>query len=338
MKEVEKRALELFREHFGQPEAMKAIAASGSGRRYYRIAGKNRSVIATVGTDAAENEDFFALQGALKADGIKVPDVYAVSADRMVYLQQDLGDISLFDRAKAPDFASFVLGKMFEEAMRTLPHLQTGARTVGTAALVRPPFGSRLILWDLNYFKYCFLKPKDIAMDENLLEDDFQLMAKRLSSCKPELWGFMYRDCQSRNIMAHNGDLYWIDFQGGRPGPIVYDVVSMLWQARLALNDATQRRFINVYARELASLRPVSEEEVTQAVYAMVPLRVLQTLGAYGMRGLTQRKEHFLKSIPLALRSLRGLIDNGTFEPYPELKRISQYICDKPEIYVSTGK
>ena len=112
----------------------------------------------------------------------------------------------------------------------------------------------------------------------------------------------------------------------------------MLWQARLALNDATQRRFINVYARELASLRPVSEEEVTQAVYEMVPLRVLQTLGAYGMRGLTQRKEHFLKSIPLALRSLRGLIDNGTFEPYPELKRISQYICDKPEIYVSTGK
>lgn len=324
MKEVENRALELFRKRFGEDGSIEPIARSGSGRRYFRITSSLRSVVATVGNDKSENEDFFALQGALKADGAKVPVIYAVSNDRMTYLQQDLGTTSLFSYINDADTPFLSCRNIINKALRALAHLQTGLRTVGTAALIRPPFDRRLILWDLNYFKYCFLKPLDVPMDENRLEDDIQLMADRLSGCKPESWGFMYRDCQSRNIMLHDGDLYWIDFQGGRPGPVAYDVVSMLWQARLGLDNDSRREFINVYAAEMASLRPVTEKEVTDAVYEIIPLRVLQTLGAYGMRGLTQRKEHFIKSIPAALASLESLRCDGVLDAYPEIKRLTE--------------
>lgn len=331
MNEAVNRATTLYRSRFGDLDEVLPLARSGSGRSYFRIRGKKATVVATVGTDRAENEDFLALQGALYADGVRVPLIYAVSNDRMTYLQQDLGDMSLFSFLENEDKSSTCCKKLIEKALRELAHLQTGSRIVGTAALVRPPFDRRMILWDLNYFKYCFLKPLDVPMDENNLEDDFLKMASRLTGCRQELWGFMYRDCQSRNIMLYNEALYWIDFQGGRPGPLAYDVVSMLWQARLGLDDDVRKDFIKVYAEEMALLRNVTEKDVSDAVYEIVPLRVLQTLGAYGMRGITQRKEHFLKSIPAALASMMSLNSDGVLDAYPEIKKLTEYLWNKKQ-------
>ena len=299
------------------------LTQSGSGRRYFRLKADGcRSAIATIGTDVAENEDFFALQGALLADGINVPGIYAISDDRLCYLQEDLGDVSLFSLLNT----NFDIAATIKNCITSLVRLQTGTRTVGTAALIRPSFDERLVMWDLNYFKYCFLKPLELNFNENSLEDDFRLMTHNVSCCDSRLWGFMYRDCQSRNVMVHNNRIYWIDFQGGRPGPMTYDVASLLWQARADFSDSFKLEMTRHYAECAQEIRGIATDDVIKAVYDIVPLRVLQTLGAYGLRGLCQRKSHFLKSIPAAIHSLHSLCRHGVFDAYPELKNIAELL------------
>lgn len=324
MKEEDKELQELYRERFGAMPAAEALPASGGRRRYFRLCADGLpTVIGTVGTGRAENEDFLALQGAMQADGTRVPKVYAVSGDRMSYLQEDLGGTSLFSLIDTPGFRD-----VMTTTVRDLAHLQTGLRTFGTAELMRPSFDRRLVMWDLNYFKYCFLKPMETPFDEARLEDDFERMATDMTGCDQRLWGFMYRDCQSRNVMVRQAHPYWIDFQGGRPGPMAYDVASLLWQARAGFTDGFRKEMIQVYAQEVEQLRGIPAREVETAIYNIVPLRVLQTLGAYGFRGLTQRKEHFLMSIDTGIRTLHSLSEKGVLDRYPEIKNISEALMN----------
>ncbi len=310
---------ELFVLHFGvMPEHVDLLPMSGGARRYFRMRTGNMSAIGTLGTDMHENDAFVSLARIMLKAGILVPDIYGYNRNDMTYLQEDVGDVSLYSILSHADVRERV-----SEAMCALAHIQTSEAVIRQSEQWCKPFGRRLVMWDLNYFKYDFLKVHDVSFDEEMLEDDFDRMCHRLSTIPQELCGFMYRDCQSRNVMLHRDRLYWIDFQGGRRGPCPYDAVSFLWQARARFSTEFRHEMTEIYAKEFAAIRKVSAQQVVDAVYDMVPLRVLQTLGAYGYRGLIQHKEHFIASIPAAISNLRQLAFDALLDPYPELKRIS---------------
>ena len=276
-----------------------------------------RSIIRVTGTNRDENRAFVYMARHFHQLGLPVPEVYWVSEDEMSYTQEDLGDTILFDHL---DDTS-----LLERAVRALAHVQIeGAQGFDwNICFPVPAFDERSIRWDLNYFKYCFLKGTKIEFSEPKLEDDFDRLVKNLlSTFNFQLSTFLYRDFQSRNVMIRDGQPYFIDFQGGRRGPTQYDVASFLWQAKANLSPALRNQLIDAYLDELRKIQPnLAEEKWRAALPHFVLLRTLQVLGAYGYRGYFERKQHFLESIPNALRNLHAL-----FETNPELQTQYQYL------------
>ncbi len=243
--------------------------------------------------------------------GLPVPEIYAYSADAMCYLQQDLGDVMLFDRLKhARETQSYSQEEisLLEKTMRMLAHVQVkGAEQFDTSYCYPiPTFNKRSILWDLNYFKYDFLKITGVEFLENELEDEFEHMAELLLKAQP--FAFMYRDFQSRNVMVYENEPYFIDFQGGRMGPLQYDVASFLWQAKAAYPSSLKEHLMEVYLNEVQQLITIDREKFKRGLTFFVFFRTLQVLGAYGFRGYFEKKAHFLQSIPFALANLGELL------------------------------
>ena len=263
--------------------------------------------------------------------GLPVPELYTVSDDEMTYTQEDLGDTLLFDAIKnGRETGNFneTEHTLLERTLRALAHIQVeGAKDFDwSICFPVPEMDERAIRWDLNYFKYCFLKGTKIEFSEPALENDFDKLVCTLSAagglCSVSASGlstFLYRDFQSRNVMIKDGKPYFIDFQGGRKGPTQYDVASFLWQAKANIPASLREELIDVYLDELFSvlcqqsgLCSVSEAVFKSAWRAALPhfvlLRTLQVLGAYGYRGYFERKPHFLESIPNALKNLREIL------------------------------
>lgn len=316
------KAEKLFEHFYGYPPASaQPLTAAGSPRRYYRFSdAAGNTVVGCEGTDAAENEAFIALSDAFSRKNFNVPKVIAVSDDRLSYLQTDLGDTSLFDERHRIE--------LLEKAVRGLVNLQYG---LGEAPEWHPypveSFDERCVLWDLNYFKYSFLNTVGISYSEPKLQTEFEKMAQRLS--RPHARTFMYRDFQARNVMVSPDDEVWfIDFQGGRRGPGVYDLVSFVRQARAAYSPEVQQHLKNVYFEAVQSHEQMSREEFETQYREYSLLRSLQTLGAYGLRGRFERKPHFLKSIRPALAALRELVATP-FEEYPYLMNVIEKMIDK---------
>ena len=284
------------------------------------------------GTDIRENRAFIYLDRKLKENGVNVPEVLAVSSDEKYYLQDDLGGTSLFSLAGTDLFDLYL-----EKAVKTLPSLQCSGDIDWNYPALQHPFSSRSIMADLNYFKYCFLKPCKTDFDEEKLEDDFERLSKDILEASKCLEGMMYRDCQSRNIMIQNEDVWWIDFQGARRGPMIYDIVSLLWQAKLGLSEAKRQRLLDLYFSSLNSLREFPTNLKTIHVNLFALFRTLQVLGAYGFRGLVEHRAHFITSIPGALNNLSELITKGVTESYPELNRILKKLCDLREDFSPGG-
>lgn len=277
------------------------IKQQGSNRIYTRMTDENgRSVIHVEGTNRDENRAFIYMAQHFHASGLPVPEVYWVSDDEMCYTQEDLGDTLLFDH---------ITPELLERAIRALAHIQVeGAKDFDwSVCFPVPAMDERSIRWDLNYFKYCFLKGTKIEFSEPKLEDDFDKLVQIISAQPANT--FLYRDCQSRNIMIRDSQPYFIDFQGGRRGPTQYDVASLLWQAKANIAPALREQMINAYLDELSSLDPqLSIESWRTALPHFVLFRTLQVLGAYGYRGYFERKQHFLESIPNALRNLNEVL------------------------------
>lgn len=307
--------LERLAATLGELRAVEPITGSGSDRRYRRLLmADGKTYVGCVGTCRAENETFLYLARYFGQRGLPVPEVVAVSPDSMAYIQQDLGRESLFDRIT--DEAQV------EQTVRLLPEFQIrGAlgldfsRCYPVAELDR-----RSVMWDLNYFKYCFLKPSGVTIDEPALEDEFGTLAERIVSARP--LGFMVRDFQSRNVMIHDGKPWLIDFQGGRRGPVHYDVASFLWQSRAGFSDELRRRMVAAYV-EAAGLVAA---EFEAALPAFVAFRMMQVLGAYGFRGLYERKPAFLKQIPASLASLRRALNPAV---YPCLTALTDELIER---------
>ena len=296
------------------------IKQQGSNRVYTRETDENgRSVIRVVGTNRDENRAFIYMARHFRSLGLPVPEVYWVSDDEMSYTQEDLGDTILFDHLDDT--------LLLERAVRALAHVQAeGAQGFDwSMCFPVPSMDERSIRWDLNYFKYCFLKGTKIEFSEPKLEDEFDKMVQRLTanSQQPTADTFLYRDFQSRNVMIKDGQPYFIDFQGGRRGPTQYDVASFLWQAKANFAPELREQLIDAYLEELKTLQPSLAEQAWRAALPhFVLFRTLQVLGAYGYRGYFERKQHFLDSIPLALRNLHDILEPLKDE-YPYLYALS---------------
>lgn len=289
-----------------------ALGANGSSRRYYRIIGGGKSIIGCINEDVRENEAFFAYSRHLHDKGMAVPELYIVDDDRRCYLQQDLGDQTLygllFDKKRQGGGFDAEMLALYRQVLADLAAIQqAGADMDFSVAYPRSDFDRQSIFWDLNYFKYHFLKLAHIPFDEQLLEDDFNTLAVFL--LQADCGYFLYRDFQSRNIMVKDGRLYYIDYQGGRRGASQYDVASLLYSAKSDLPEALRLELLNHYL----DVRGIYGEERKRWLgyfWGYVLVRILQALGAYGYRGLFERKDYFIQSIPLALNNLRHLVEN----------------------------
>lgn len=313
-----------------------ALTASGSNRRYYRITSMDDSVslIGVQGTSRDENRAFLEMAKHFKSQGLNVPEVKAVSDDEMAYVQEDLGDTLLFDYiADGRKTGSFCEREkaLLRKTMRALAVFQVkGADKFNfSICYPQPDFNLRSIQWDLNYFKYCFLKATGLDYQEDMLENEFERLAYIL--LQPRMHTFMYRDFQSRNVMVvskkneETGEEelvpYFIDFQGGRRGPVYYDVASFLWQAKANFHNELRIELIQEYLDELKKYVSVDEEEFYETLKHYVLFRTMQVLGAYGFRGYFEKKPHFLQSIPYAIENLRQLLKNAA-EDYPYLVEV----------------
>ena len=317
-----------------------ALGANGSNRRYYRLCGATRRCIGTIGDDLRENEAFIACTRHFMAKGIAVPQLYAVSDDHRRYLQQDLGDQSLYGllldkRRQGRGFDAEMLA-LYRQALADLAAIQqAGADLDFSVAYPRPDFDRQSILWDLNYFKYFFLKLSHIDFDEQLLEDDFHHLADFLLEADCDY--FLYRDFNPRNIMVSEG-LYYIDYQGGRRGAAQYDVASLLYSAKSDLPEPLRLELLNHYL----AVRGINGDDKRQWMshfWGYVLVRILQTLGAYGYRGLYERKPYFIESIPLALNNLRSLLENHPIPIalLPELNRALLSVVESGKWKVESG-
>lgn len=306
------------------------LSASGSNRRYFRLKSNSQTLIGVEGTSLEENKAFITMAKHFKSKGLPVPEFLAQTADGRFYIQQDLGNTLLFDYiAEGRKTGVFCEPEkeMLRKTMKALPLMQIkGADGLDfSVCYPQPEFNERSILWDLNYFKYCFLKATGLDFQENLLEDDFARLAAVLLRSDSD--SFMYRDFQSRNVMIKDGEPYFIDFQGGRKGPLYYDVASFLWQAKAKYSDDLKEELLQVYLDALSELKPVDKNLFRSELKHFVLFRTLQVLGAYGFRGYFEKKPHFLQSIPFALDNLRVILQDDITE-YPYLFRVLKEMTD----------
>ena len=307
---------------FQADNVQELLSLSGSNRRYFRLTGE-KNLIGVIGTSEDENKTFIYMAGHFRKKGLPVPEVYCFSDDKNCYLQEDLGDVLLFDAIKR--------GRqncMFDEGERLLLHktisLLPSIQVLGaeefdfSKCYPQSEFDSRQIMWDLNYFKYCFLKAAGLNFPERQLEDDFHTFCNVLLQDLSET--FLYRDFQSRNVIIKDGEPYFIDFQGGHKGPVYYDVASFLWQAKANYPKELREELLKSYIKALHVYFPVDEVGFRNRLRHFVLFRMLQTLGAYGFRGYFEKKPHFIQSIPFAINNLREHLHDD----YPEYP----YLCD----------
>ena len=291
--------------------SVEQLSASGSNRHYYRLKSNHLSVIGVQGTSIEENHAYIEMSRHFLKQGLPVPQLLVVSSDEMFYLQEDMGNTLLFDyikKGRETGIFSHEEKEMLCKTIQKLPEIQlSGAKGLDfSICYPQPEFNERSVFWDLNYFKYYFLKPSGTDFQENRLEDEFVSFSKILLDSENQ--AFMYRDFQSRNVMIKNGEPYFIDFQGGRKGPVYYDVASFLWQAKANYPEELREELLQVYLHSLKQFITVDEKQFRKKLNYFILFRLLQVLGAYGFRGYFERKAHFLESIPFALNNLKTIL------------------------------
>lgn len=304
-----------------------SISANGSNRQYYRLEGETHRCIAAVNGDVRENEAFLYYAREMKERGIRVPEIYVVNADRTIYLQEDLGDTTLYSfltqKKKSGEDINDELIALYKRVLNDLVLMQTRCRDLDFAyAYPRSDFDRQSIQWDLNYFKYYFLKLAYIPFDEQLLENDFSRFINYL--LEEDCSYFLYRDFQARNIMiAPDGELYYIDFQGGRRGAAQYDVAALLYSAKSEIPDEIRGLLLDYYIDRLSEVVHIDKDAFRSKFYGYVLVRMMQAMGAYGYRGYFEKKDYFVRSIPLAVANLRNILKMHQFPiDIPELNKV----------------
>lgn len=324
---VKNKLQQLYKNHFGfEPDTFEMLPLSGSYREYARLRTGSFSVIGAYNADVKENNAFLTFSRQLAESRIPVPEIYIVNDTQTIYLQEDLGNITLFDFIsevrKSEGFSRTIVDE-YKKVLTVLPQIQVtaGQQIDYSVCYPRAAFDKQSMLWDLSYFKYYFLKLARIQFDEQLLEDDFLRFSDYLLSADSNY--FMYRDFQSRNIMLKNGRVYFIDYQGGRKGALQYDLASLLYDGKADIPQQTRNELFEYYLDQLEKIIPVDRYEFIRFFRGFVIIRIMQAMGAYGFRGFYEKKEHFLKSIPYALDNLDYLLQRLDLPvELPELTRV----------------
>jgi len=307
---------QLFEGHFHSPvERVQPLAGQlgGSARKLIRLARGNLSAVGVLYDVREENVAFLEFSRHFRRHGLPVPEIYADDLSRGAYLEEDLGDTTLFEflsqHRSGPRIAAQV-SEAYRKVVALLPRFQVEAgRDLNyDVCYPRASFDRQSIAWDLNYFKYYFLRLAGVAFNEQALEDDFNRLADFLLTARRDY--FLYRDFQSRNVMLRDGNPFFLDYQGGRKGALQYDIASLLYDAKADLPPELRRQLLDHYLDSLAGFLPLDRDAFMRHYYAYVFVRLMQALGAYGFRGFYERKTLFLQSVPYALKNLRWLLHN----------------------------
>lgn len=332
MGDVIQHVKEFFEEWSKKPaKEIVTLRQAGSNRQYFRAFTQKDSYILTSNpNNIPENNAFIEFAKHFSGKQLAVPEILAVDRDRTMYVQSDFGDVSLFDVIKEEGYSDHVKD-LYRKAFTQLARLQVqgGEGLDYNNCIATKSFDKQAIYSDLLYFLYYFIRALDLPYDKNLLLNDFELLSSYLM--QEESKYFMHRDCQSRNVMVKDDKVYFIDFQGGMQGALQYDVASMLWQARAALPHEWREELAGYYfdkVNELLNNR-LNRKDFLDSYDGFVLIRMLQTLGAYGFRGLFERKPHFIASIPYALKQLRWFLENKKIPiRLPELQKVLWQIVD----------
>ena len=332
-KTVAEYLLSLYKNWAGEePSSISPLPESASYRRYFRMKSNNKNAIGAFNADGKENVAFISFTKHFLKHNLKVPQLYAENLENDVYLMEDLGDKTLYsfitENRNDKQFDNKLL-KYYKSTLGELIKFQLKASKDIDYSVCYPrsSFDKQSIMWDLNYFKYYFVKLTQTPFDEQRLEDDFNFLTKFLLSANSDY--FIYRDFQSRNIMIKNDKLYFIDYQGGRKGALQYDVASLLYDAKADLPQKLRNELLEYYTSLLTNSIKVKKKEFKKYFFVYVLIRILQSMGTYGFRGIHEKKVHFLKSIPYAIRNIEYLLQNNLLpQGLKELKSILDNIIN----------
>jgi aminoglycoside/choline kinase family phosphotransferase len=308
------------------------LPQSGSNRQYFRIFAENETLIAVFNIDVKENNTFFTFTHFFLSQKMNVPKIIAIDETQQYYLLEDLGDETLFAFLNAhrdKEKIEKTVISYYKKVLQQLPLLQLSGKKGMNFSVCYPRFAfdKQSMLWDLNYFKYYFLKLVNIPFDEQLLEDDFHRFIEFLLETDHDY--FMFRDFQSRNIMLFQDEPYFIDYQGGRKGALQYDVASLLYDGKADLPPTLREELLHYYLEQLSNHITVNQEIFYKYYYGFVLIRILQALGTYGFRGYYEKKSHFLLSIPFAIKNLKYLLFKFEFGlTVPTLMDVIQRIIE----------
>ncbi len=295
------------------------LQQAGSDRIYYRIICDDKNYILCYSTNIAENKQFIVFTEHFATLGIHVPTIYAVHDTYNMYLLSDLGNIALLDIVLTEGETDNVK-TLYKKAIAQLVLLQSKAQVQYDSTLAATCFDKTQILADVNYFKYYFLDLQKITYNKTLLAQEFDTLSKEIAIFEKN--NFMYRDFQARNIMVHNNEVYFIDYQGAMQGPSQYDIASLLWQAKANFSSGFKKELFAYYYTEIQNTKQIDKQAFEKEYSKLVLIRLLQVLGAYGLRGIIERKKHFIESIPHALKNIEEWLQTYSINEYPCLQQI----------------
>ena len=312
------------------------LPGSGSYREYFRISGKAKNALGVYNPEPKENRAFIEFARHFRNEGLNVPQVYAEDAENRIYLIEDLGEQTLYTYLsqvyKNGVFAQ-KLTDLYKKVIAHLPRfqIQAGKNLNYAYCYPRASFDKQSMMWDLNYFKYYFLKLAKVGFDEQELEDDFQIFSDYLLQADCNY--FLYRDFQSRNILLVEGEPYFIDFQGGRKGALQYDIASLLFDAKANIPQPVRDELLHEYIRQVSQYVSIDEKSFLDFYWGYVLIRIMQAMGAYGFRGFYEKKEHFLQSIPYAVANLSSILNRVTLPiKIPTLRKILTKVVESTNL------
>ncbi|MEN8121262.1 MAG: RNase adapter RapZ [Bacteroidota bacterium] len=338
MKKVIKESIsELFIKWSGEDvKEIKALPESGSYRKYFRVLGNSKSAIAVYNDDKKENLAFLQFSKHFKNKNLPVPEIFAENLTENIYLQEDLGETTLFafitEKRPGVEFTD-ELTNIIKKVLDQLVKFQVlGANNFDYSyCYPRSAFDKQSMMWDLNYFKYYFLKLAKIPFDEQDLESDFLKFSDFLLEADNKY--FLYRDFQTRNIMIRDGEPYFIDYQGGRQGALQYDLASLLYDAKADIPQENRNELRKYYIEKLSEYQVVDKEKFNNYYFGYVLIRIMQAMGAFGFRGFYEKKVHFLQSIPFAIQNLEYLLDTVQLPvEFPELMKVLRSLTKSEEL------